>query len=74
MRYLPLLVGITVRSRASKLEALCLNLRGPFYRLFCRGDQRCPYWASGHLGAIDDPSLPDGAYDNPAVTLKGSPR
>jgi hypothetical protein len=64
-----------VRSRASKLEALCLNPPlGLFYRLFCRGEQRCPCWASGHLGAIGDPSLPDGAYDNPAVTLKGSPR
>ena len=60
---------LTVRSRASKLEALCLNVIGPFYRLFCRGDQRCPCWASGHLGAIDDPSLPDAAYDKPNETI-----
>jgi hypothetical protein len=31
---------------------------------FCRGAERCPSWASGHLGAIDDPDLPEGAYAN----------
>ena len=46
------------------LEALCLNREGPFYSLFCRGAQRCQTWASGHLGAIDDPDLPEGAYAN----------
>ena len=46
------------------LEALCLNREGAFYRRFCRGAERCPSWASGHLGAIDDPDLPEGAYAN----------
>jgi hypothetical protein len=49
------------------LEALCLNREGPFYSLFCRGAQRCQTWASGHLGAIDDPDLPEGAYANQGV-------
>jgi hypothetical protein len=55
---------LVVRSWGPKLslEALCLNREGPFYSLFCRGTQRCPSWASGHLGAIDDPDLPEGAY------------
>ena len=51
---------LVVRFRGSKqsIEAVCLNPEGPFYRLFCRGEQRCPCWVSGHLGAIDDPNLP----------------
>jgi hypothetical protein len=65
---------LTVRSCNSKLEALCLNLLGPFYRLFCRGDQRCPYWASGHLGAVDDPGLPEGAYANPDMDASAHKR
>jgi hypothetical protein len=46
------------------LEAFCLNREGAFYRRFCRGAERCPSWASGHLGAIDDPDLPEGDYAN----------
>jgi hypothetical protein len=44
------------------LEAPCLNREAPFYNLFRRGAQRCPCWASGHLGAIDDLDLSEGAY------------
>jgi hypothetical protein len=57
---------LVVRScrRKPSLEALCLNREGPFYSLFCRGAQRCPSWARGHLGAIDDPDLPEKAYAN----------
>jgi hypothetical protein len=58
---------LVVRFRGPKqsIEAFCLNREGPFYRLFCRGAQRCPCWVSGHLGAIDDPDLPEAAYANP---------
>jgi hypothetical protein len=60
---------LAMRSPGPKhsLEALCLNREGPFYRRFCRGAERCPSWASGHLGAIDDPDLPEGAYANEGV-------
>jgi hypothetical protein len=60
---------LAIRSLGPKhsLEALCLNREGPFYRRFCRGAESCPSWASGHLGAIDDPDLPEGAYANQGV-------
>ena len=66
MQHLPLLVGTHRAIRRAELlsEALCLNREGAFYSLFCRGAQRCQTWASGHLGAIDDPDLPEGAYAN----------
>jgi hypothetical protein len=60
---------LAIRSAGLKhsLEALCLNREGPFYSRFCGGAERCPSWASGHLGAIDDPDLPEGAYANQGV-------
>jgi hypothetical protein len=56
-----------VRSLGPKhlIEAICLNREGPFYVVFCCGARRCSAWSSGHLGAIDDPDLPDGAYTEP---------
>ena len=55
---------LVVRARGTNrsIEAICLNREGPFYSLLCRGDQLCSRWISGHLGAIDDPDLPEGAY------------
>jgi hypothetical protein len=60
---------LVIRSLGPKhsLKALCLNHEGPFYGRFCRGAERCPSWASGHLGAIDDPDLPEGAYASQGV-------
>jgi hypothetical protein len=55
---------LVVKIRKTNIEAACLNRGGPFFSLFCRGDQCCPSWESGHLGAIDDPALLDGAYAN----------
>jgi hypothetical protein len=55
---------LVVKIHKMKIEAACLNRDGPFYSLFCRGDQCCPAWESGHWGVIDDPSVRGGAYAN----------
>ena len=49
--------------RNRSLEALCLNRKGRSIA-FCRSAQHVQTWADGHLGAIDDPDLPEGAYAN----------
>jgi hypothetical protein len=41
---------LVVKIRKTNIEAACLNRGGPFFSLFCRGDQCCPSWESGHLG------------------------
>ena len=48
-----------------ELVALCLVPRerdAAGLVRYTRGNQTCESWASGHLGAVDEPGLPAGAY------------
>ena len=53
---------LTVRSHRSKLKPFCLNLEDRFIG-YSVTVIRAAQLGSRYLGAVDDPELPDGAYD-----------
>lgn len=49
------------------MTALCLSERGPMARTMREGEDSCPEWASGHCGAVDDPSLESNPYEGESI-------
>jgi hypothetical protein len=45
------------------IEALCLCATSPHRSKYVTANQTCDAWASGHLGAVDDP-VEDGDESN----------
>lgn len=55
---------MVARARGEKVEALCLNQHSPNSLKYVTATVTCDAWASGHLGAIDEPGAvgADGPY------------
>jgi len=48
------------------LQAVCLS-RGIWAGLWTRPNSTCEDWASGHLGAVDEPDQPADRYERDQV-------
>ncbi len=46
------------------VQALCLSPTSPRRLQYLSGTQSCTDWASGHLGAVDEPGQDPDAYAN----------
>ena len=46
------------------VEAMCLSREGPERGKYTSAARTCVAWASGHLGAIDEPGQDPQAYAN----------
>ena len=44
------------------VEAMCLNPTSPARGKYMAGSRTCADWASGHLGAVDEPGQDPNAY------------
>lgn len=58
------------------VKALCLAPKtAPQHGKYMAGWQKCEAWASGHLGAVDEPGQDPDAYDtSDALDSVGIPR
>ncbi len=52
------------QSQGATIVALCLSRNGERNGKFTNGRQTCGAWASGHLGAIDEPGSNGTEYQN----------
>lgn len=53
------------------VKALCLApVPAPFRLQHMPGYSKCEAWASGHLGAVDEPGQSPTAYEDEAETLR----
>ena len=50
------------QAQGGTVTALCLNGGGPRHGQYTAGYGRCDQWASGHLGAIDEPGQDPNVY------------
>ena len=50
-------------ARLGVISAVCLNTDSPSHMRFTSERYCCSKWASGHLGAVDDPDVLAGGVD-----------
>ena len=53
---------IAMAQGGGPVQAVCLSPDSTFKGKYTAGHQRCDKWASGHLGAIDEPGQDPLAY------------
>lgn len=61
-RYWSELIAMSGPETGGVLKALCLNPRGPRFSNYVAGRETCVLWASGHLGAVDEPGATGREY------------
>jgi hypothetical protein len=51
------------RCNGGPVEAMCINYVSPNNMKYTTARTTCGFWASGHLGAVDEPGQDPRAYD-----------
>ena len=54
------------RAHGGPVEAMCLGPMSPARGKYMAGHRTCADWASGHLGAVDEPGQSLDAYVDPS--------
>ena len=52
------------RSDDGTVKALCINMASPSRAKYVSGRHSCTEWASGHLGAVDEPGTNGTQYED----------
>lgn len=56
------MIAGNMHNGGGQIEAMCLNAASAAHGKYMAGSRTCAQWASGHLGAIDEPGQDPDAY------------
>ncbi len=60
---------MVAKAEGGRVQALCLSPTSPRNGTYTHGRHTCPSWASGELGAVDEPGTDPARYDEDEVEL-----
>jgi len=66
-RYWSEMIAMSGPETGGVLKALCLSQHGPRKSTYVSSRTTCVAWASGHMGAVDEPGATGTEYDHEAA-------